>query len=163
MLTALKPRSAPAPKSSANHRSITDLYQKFEAAHAAFFEMNQRYGALLEEAGLGREQLDELDALEAAPKLNAIVAVLGPAWHKRFDRVTNKCNKIARQIVGTPAQSLAEIVLKLRIVAWEHRSGDHNVTLERSDDWTYTTAVEEIQAARILAGLHTDLRRLVAH
>jgi hypothetical protein len=116
---------------------IETLYGEFETAHAVYV----------------RQSL-ELDAAGAGG--------LDSAWHKRFERSVKKCNKISGQLVRTPATSVAEIRLKLRIVAWRHADAPDCPSLEQFDEWKHTSAVEESEATRVLAGLHADLNRLAA-
>ena len=137
MQTALKsrPRSAPALLSAKTRRtrSITDLYAEFEKAHAIFSKLNQ-----------------DCDTS-------------GDASHERLERAVSRCNRISNQLVRTSAMSIAEILLKLRIVGWQHQLDRCDISLEQFDEWKHTSAVEETEAARVLAGLHADLRRLAAH
>jgi hypothetical protein len=124
--TTRSPRSAPA-------RSVTELYNDFEAAHAVFFRLDREY--------------------DAAPADN-----FGPAWHKRFEAATHRCSRIGRQLLRTPATSLAEIILKLRTTAWMHCDADYD-KLEDLDH-RMPQEIEETEAASVLASVQADLVRL---
>jgi hypothetical protein len=163
MITALHARAPVRSPGKARPKvqSITELYLEFEAAHAVFARMEKRLTQVLLEAGLGREQIDALDPFEAGPILTAATKKLEGAWERRFEAITKKCNRITRELVTTPATSLAEVKLKLRIVNWEHRDLSPYGTLEQFDKWT-AKEVEETHAAQILGSLQADLLRITA-
>lgn len=140
-------RSAPPVQRSKPQRSITALYTEFEAAHQKF----RKAWATLQTVG----------------DLN----VDGPE-NKSFSRACTKSNKIANQLVRTPAASMGEIMLKLRVVAWQ----EADISLEDSrlcstrpledfDQWLARgkPGPDRERAVHILAELQADLRRAAAH
>ena len=120
----------PRSRKAALAQSITELYKSFEAAHADFSARDRQY--------------------KAAPEDN-----FGPAW--RLERSITKCSRIGRQLIQTPAASIAEIQLKLRVVSWLHAEADYE-TLEELDH--HMPTVEETEASAVLAGVQADLFRL---
>jgi len=117
--------------------TITALYSEFEAAHIAFFSYQQ-----------------ELDS--AQPDCN-----FDSSWHRKFQRTVGVCNKIALRLSRTPATTLQEIMLKLRVVAWLESDIKYD-TLEDLDRWRarWKPAPETEEALHILAELQEDLHRV---
>jgi hypothetical protein len=126
-------RTSARSPSPASAPSITELYRDFEKAHAA------HRGAWAE--------LGEADLNVPTPKL------------RKFERLASKSRKVADAIIATPASGLAEILLKLRVVAWAHTGTDEYSTIEDFDHMM-PVAVEESEATRVLAGIQADLLRI---
>ena len=73
---------------------------------------------------------------------------------KPFDRAIAKCSAIADKIVQKPARTVAEMLLKIRVVGW-----CAGIPGALSNDWQADTRdTEEFHA---LASIRGDLRRLV--
>jgi len=79
---------------------------------------------------------------------------------KRWERALDKAIRLARQIVRAPATNVAEMLLKIRIAAWD--IGDTKYErLEELDRWKPTRLSRGAQYDA-LATLRDDLRRLQA-
>jgi hypothetical protein len=149
MLTALHARAPARSPSKAlpKVQSITKLYAEFKKAHAIFFRLNQQY--------------------KAAPEVRAIVAGtattdnFSKAWHKRFEAIVHNCNRIANELVQSPATSSDEVKLKFRIINWKNSRPRSYRNLEQFDKWS-TDVVEETEAANVLASLQADFMRISA-
>jgi hypothetical protein len=138
MHTALKSgsRSAPArsPAKARTRQSVTTRYAEFETAHAIFYKLNQMVNS------------------EAPGHFDT-------AWHEKFQGKITKCHKAATRVIKTPAASIAEILLKLRCVAWGHIDAEYE-TLDELDHMM--PSIEESEASFVLAGIQADLLRLSA-
>jgi hypothetical protein len=102
--------------------SITDLYQEFEPAHAAYRAMPDS------------------------------------AANKPFDRAVAKACRVADQIVKTPAKTVDEMILKLRIAVWDVGDCKYE-SLEELDRWTPAPSTKGAEY-KAIASLQWDLQRL---
>jgi len=121
------------PRSAAPARSLTELYKDFATAHS---------------------QLQAADQALEGTDLNAMTPQM-----VRFERLGARCQKLAQRVLEAPALSTREILLKLRVVAWAH--ADQNCSLEQYDH-AMPAAIEETEAAKVLAGVQADLLRIGA-
>jgi hypothetical protein len=95
-------------------------------------------------------------AMEATPSTSGN-KLSNPA----FDRATDKCANIGQTIMTTPANSIDEMLLRIRVVGWS-TGIPHNGSLANLDHWDPAARgnSEEFQA---LASLRAELRLLKAN
>jgi hypothetical protein len=116
----------------ADKRSITELYAMFVKVH------------------------DSCRVAEV--ELNAVGE--GGAAQKEFERLLEKCSRIARRLVRTPAADIDEILLRLRVTAWDIGHFRY-ARLEDLDRWRPDRFSKGIEY-EALAATRDDLVRLRA-
>lgn len=141
--------STPRRRNIAQAPSVTGRYFEFEAAHSVFFALHNRWHAA--------EQIEPVVA-DAAGNCLRPGPQFSRAWLRRFEASAAKCRTICKELIATPAASLAEIQLKLRVVSWLNCDAGYE-TLEELDH-RMPAAIEETEAATVLANLQADLFRL---
>jgi hypothetical protein len=136
---------APRPTISSPRHSITRLYAHFEKAVAET--------ALIKEPertdGKGRGEPHTDGYLKSPEYL---------AYEKAFDRALDRCSRIADQIILAPANSIPEMLLKIRVAIWSEDAQP----LEKLDAWKPHGLWEGGHSMHALVTLRDDLRRMVA-
>ena len=77
-------------------------------------------------------------------------------YEKAFARAHGRCSRIAHQIIMAPANSIAEMLVKIRVAIWN----EHIAPLDEIDDWYPRGAFEKDYSVYALCALRDDLRRL---
>jgi hypothetical protein len=76
-----------------------------------------------------------------------------------FDRAVDKCCRIAEKIAVAPARNVAEILIKLRVAAWQAANGPAAKSLADLDHW-YPGEFEKGAEWHTLASVRDDLVRI---
>ena len=78
-----------------------------------------------------------------------------PSEHKRWERALDRADKVARRLVATRSKTIAEMLIKARVIAWEVHSAEvSDFSKWRPSSWDPTFEV------KALIALGKDLSRI---